>query len=265
MIRHICFYDLNSLVIMLTSDIIPNTQIHMLIDSGSTHCFMDLLQLSGQPSSAVEVAQSHRLTEGKTRVWIINLNTMKGDLTWQRENQREKSKVSPLPVSQYYITLNCAQGHYSVCTDPALCRPLTDSGCMYVSYFTSTVTLEVTVEWSSNLRAEWSSEVWVEQSSDLEVGWNLGQRKCEMGHPLTLPVFIPEQEAEESDISDMECWFQPGESQVSGNPSPPFPCQRNCVPCSCHVYPSPLCLFLFPYGFWSSPCDRFKHSPGVYV
>ena len=25
----------------------------------------------------------------------------------------------------------------------------------------------------------------VEQSSDLEVGWNLEQQKCEMGHPLT--------------------------------------------------------------------------------
>ena len=45
----------------------------------------------------------------------------------------------------------------------------------------------------------------MEQSSDLEVGWNLEHRKCEMGRPLTLPVFIPEQEAEESDISDMEC------------------------------------------------------------
>ena len=75
------------------------------------------------------------------------------------ENQREKSNVSQLPVSPYYTTLDYTHGHYLVCTDPALCRPLTDSGCMYVSYFTSTVTLEVKVEWSSDLRAEQSLEV----------------------------------------------------------------------------------------------------------
>ena len=91
------------------------------------------------------------------------------------ENQNENSKVSPLPVSPYYTTPDCTQGHYSVYTDPALCGPLTDSGCTYVSYFTSMVTLEVKVEWSSYLRAEWSSDIGVEWSSDLEVEWNLEQ------------------------------------------------------------------------------------------
>ena len=56
------------------------------------------------------------------------------------ENQREKSKVSLLPVSPYYTTPDYTQGHYSVHTDPALHGPLTDPGCMYMSYFTSTVT-----------------------------------------------------------------------------------------------------------------------------
>ena len=69
-------------------------------------------------------------------------------------------------------------------------RPLTDSGCMYASYFTSTVTLEVKAERSSDLRVERSSEMGAERSSDLKsgagwssdlgVGWNLEQRKCEM-------------------------------------------------------------------------------------
>ena len=107
-----------------------------------------------------KVAQSHRLTEGKTR---------------------EKSlRFSPLPVSPYYTILDCTQGHYSVHTDPALCGPLTDSGCMYAGYFTSTVTPEVKVEQISDLKSG------VEWSSDLELGWNLEQRKCEMGCPLTV-------------------------------------------------------------------------------
>ena len=113
------------------------------------------------------------------------------------ENQREKSKVSPLLVSPYYTTPDYAQGHYPVCTDPALHRFLTYPGWMYASYFTSMVTLEVKVEQSSSLRAERSSEMGVEQSSysksraewssNLEVEWNLEQWKCEIGHPLTLP------------------------------------------------------------------------------
>ena len=75
--------------------------------------------------------------------------------------------------------------------------PLTYSGCMYTSYFTSTVTLEVKVEQSSDLRVEQSLEMGVERSSDLKsgvgrssnlgVGWNLEQQKCEMGCPLTDP------------------------------------------------------------------------------
>ena len=101
------------------------------------------------------------------------------------ENQREKSKVFPLLVSPYYTTPNYTQGHYSVCTDPALCGPLTDPGCMYTSYFTSMVTPEVKVEWSSNLRVEWSLEMGVERSSNLEAEWNLEQQKCEMGDPPT--------------------------------------------------------------------------------
>ena len=109
------------------------------------------------------------LTEGKTRVWIISLNTIKGISPDRGENQREKSKVSPLPVSPYHTTLSCAQTHYLVRTDPMLRGPLTNSRCMYASYFTSAVNLEVKVEWSS----------------DLGVGWNLEKWKCEMGHPLT--------------------------------------------------------------------------------
>ena len=79
-----------------------------------------------------------------------------------------------------------------------LCRPLTDSGCMYASYFTSVVTPEVKVEWSSDLRVGWSLEMGAEQSSDsnsrvgqssdLGVGWNLEWQKCEMGRPLTREV-----------------------------------------------------------------------------
>ena len=63
--------------------------------------------------------------------------------------------------------------------------PLTDSGCMYASYFTSAVTLEVKAERSSDLRVERSLEMGVERSSDLGVGWKLEQQKCEMGCPLT--------------------------------------------------------------------------------
>ena len=66
--------------------------------------------------------------------------------------------------------------------------PLTNSGCMYTSYLTSVVTLEVKAEQSSNLRVEQSLEMGVEWSSDLGVGWGLEQWKCEMGHPLTDPV-----------------------------------------------------------------------------
>ena len=86
------------------------------------------------------------------------------------ENQREKSKVSPLLVSPYHTTPDYAQGHYPVCTDPALHRFLTDPGQMYASYFTSMVTLEVKVEWSSNLRVEWSLEMGAEWSSNLKSG-----------------------------------------------------------------------------------------------
>ena len=132
--------------------------------------------VSGQPLSTMEVTQSHGLTEG--------------------ENQREKSKVSLLPVSPYYTTPGCTRTHYLVRTDPMLRGPLTDSGCTYASYFTFAVTLEVKAEQSSNLRAEWSSEMGVERSSnsksgagrssDLGVGWKLEQWKWEMGCPLTL-------------------------------------------------------------------------------
>ena len=114
----------------------------------------------------MEVTQSHRLTEGKTRVWIISLNTIEGISPDRGENQREKSKVSLLPVSPYYTTLSCDRTHYLVCTDPTLHGPLTNSGCTYASYFTSTVTLEVKAEQSSDSRAERSSEMGMEQSSD---------------------------------------------------------------------------------------------------
>ena len=81
------------------------------------------------------------------------------------------------PQHPYYTTFNCAQTYYLVHTDPTLHGPLTDSGCMYASYFTSAVTPEVKVEQSLEMGAE--------RSSNLEVGWNLEQQKCEMGHPLT--------------------------------------------------------------------------------
>ena len=113
------------------------------------------------------------------------------------ENQREKSKVSPLLVSPCHTMPDYNQGHYSVHTEPSLCGPLTNPGCTYTSCFTSMVTLEVKVEWSSNLRveqslemgAEWSSDSksGAERSSDLEAEWNLEQQKGEMGHPLTSP------------------------------------------------------------------------------
>ena len=99
-------------------------------------------------------------------------------------------------MSPYYTTLGCAWTHYLVHTDPTLCGSLTDSGCMYASYFTSVVTPEVKAEQSSDLRAERSLEMGVEWSfdsksragwsSDLGVGWNLEQQKCEMGCPLTV-------------------------------------------------------------------------------
>ena len=113
---------------------------------------------------------NHRLTEGKTKVLIININTIKGISPDRGENQREKSKVFLLPVSLYYTTLDYTQGHYSVRTDPALHRPLTDPGCTCMSYFTSMVTPEVKVEQSSNLRVEWSSEMGAEQGSDSKSG-----------------------------------------------------------------------------------------------
>ena len=34
-------YNLNSLMITLISDLLPTTDIHTLIDSGSTHCFLN--------------------------------------------------------------------------------------------------------------------------------------------------------------------------------------------------------------------------------
>ena len=77
-------------------------------------------------------------------------------------------------MSLYYTTLDYTQGHYSVHTDPALHRPLTDPGCMYMSYFTSMVTPDMKVEQSSGLRVEWSSEMGAEQSFDLKsrVEWS---------------------------------------------------------------------------------------------
>ena len=34
-------YNLNSLIITLNPDLLPTTDIHTLIDSGSTHCFLN--------------------------------------------------------------------------------------------------------------------------------------------------------------------------------------------------------------------------------
>ena len=73
-------------------------------------------------------------------------------------------------MNPYYTTLSRTWTHYLVCTDPMLCGPLTDSGCMYASYFTSAVTLEVKAERSSDLRVEWSLEMGAEWSSDSKSG-----------------------------------------------------------------------------------------------
>ena len=115
------------------------------------HCILSNLAciplLSGQPSSAVEVSQSHGLTEGKTREKSLRFLHCQ----W---------------AHIYYTTLSCTQTHYLVHTDPMLHGPLIDSGCTYTSYFTSMVTLEVKAEQSSDLRVEWSSEMGAERSSD---------------------------------------------------------------------------------------------------
>ena len=145
--------------------------------------------LSGQPLSAVEVAQLHRLTEGKTRVWIININTIKGISLDRGENQREKSKVSPLLVSPYYTTPSYAQGHYSVCTDPALHGPLTNPGCTYMNYFTTTVTPEVKVKWSSDLRAERSGVLTQKAEFWPRGGVEPGTAEVWDGTSLTSPPF----------------------------------------------------------------------------
>ena len=94
----------------------------------------------------MEITQSHRLTEGKTK---------------------EKCLRSPLPVSLYYTTLDYNQGHHSVPTNPALCGSLTDPGCLYLSCFTSKAAPEVKVEWSYDLRAEQSLEMRAEQSLEM--------------------------------------------------------------------------------------------------
>ena len=128
-----------------------------------------------------------RADRGENQSIIIRLNTIEGISPDRGENQREKSKVSLLPVSPYYTTLSCTWTHYLVHTDPTLHGPLTDSGCTYASYFTSAVTPEVKVERSSEMGVEWSSDSksGVGWSSSLGVGWNLEQQKCEMGCPLT--------------------------------------------------------------------------------
>ena len=122
--------------------------------------------------------------------------------------------VSLLPVSPYYTMLSCAQTHYLVRTDPTLRGPLTDSGCMYASYFISAVTLEVKVEQSSDLRGEQSLEMGAEWSSNsksgarwssnLRVGWNLEQWKCEMGCPLTVALLRDGA----PDFRDLEGWYE---------------------------------------------------------
>ena len=51
-----------------------------------------------------------------------------------------------------------------MCTDPVLCRPLTDPRCSYMSCLTSKAALEVKVEQSPTLKAEQSPTLKVEQS-----------------------------------------------------------------------------------------------------
>ena len=94
-------------------------------------------------------------------------------------------------MSLYYTTLHCAQGHYSVRTDPALRRPLTDSGCMYASHFISTVTPEVKVERRSDLRAERSLSMGVERSLSMGVEQSLSmgvERSLSMGVERSLSM-----------------------------------------------------------------------------
>ena len=45
--------------------------------------------------------------------------------------------------------------------------------------------LELRVEWSSDLGAEWSLELKAEWDSKSEVEWNWEWQKCKMGYPLT--------------------------------------------------------------------------------
>ena len=57
------------------------------------------------------------------------------------------------------------------------------------------------MEWSSDSKSR------VEWSSDLEVGWNLEQRKCEMGCPLTLSGWldaIASMHVEAKELTDMQ-------------------------------------------------------------
>ena len=75
----------------------------------------------------------------------------KGDLTWQRGKPKEKFKVSPLLVSPYYTMPDYDQDHYSVCTDPALCGPLTKPGCRYELFHIY-----------GNSRSESGIELWLE-------------------------------------------------------------------------------------------------------
>ena len=98
-------------------------------------------------------------------------------------------------MSPYYTTLSCAQTHYLVDTDPMLRRPLTDSGCMYTSYFTSTVTPEVKVEQSSEMGAEQSSDSKVEWSGVLTQRWggiwNSGSVRWGVPWQLRAPTTCP--------------------------------------------------------------------------
>ena len=192
-------------------------------------------------------------TEGKTKVWIINRNTIKEispdrgenqsmnnqqkyhkEISPDRgENQREKSKVSPLLVSPYYTRPNYNQGHYLVCTDPALCRPLTNPGCTYTSCFTSAVTPEVKVDGAPT----WGqSGVWKWEQSGV-----LTQKAGQSGVPNSWSVRwgIPWQVCL-THVNSQSCLLLPTR-QVSGD-SPLLPIFPLFSPFSL----SSLLLFCFP-------------------
>ena len=117
-------------------------------------------------------------------VWVWNSSLHNKNFTFspqhEREfhltgkNQREKSKVPPLPVSLYYTMLDYNQGHHSVPTNPALHRSLINPGCSYLSCFTSEAAPEVKAEQGAEFWTESGAEFWTESGVEFQTVevWN---------------------------------------------------------------------------------------------